>query len=98
MWEHKTGSFVCTLDSRGGGGVGGGVELHFSNIRTEKSSSKLNLNISVQLPERCYHRKLAFVWNLFQKGYTSTLIDMLKHSVQQPQHCFQFTYLEFHCN
>ena len=40
--------------------------------------------------------KPAFVRNLFQNGYPSTLKLMLKHSVWLPEHCFQFKYLEFH--
>ena len=30
--------------------------------------------------------------------FPSTLIDMLKHSVQLPKHCFQFKYLELQSN
>ena len=51
--------------------------------------SKMNLNLSVQSSKNCFRMESAFIWNLFQKGYPSTLIDTLKHSVQWPELCFQ---------
>ena len=56
------------------------------------------LNLSVWLSEGCFHTEPAFVWNMFQNGYLSTLIDVLKHSVRLPEHGFQFKYLQFHPN
>ena len=79
-----------------GGGGGGGGGAHGTNIRTKNSSSKLNLNLSVKLSERCFSTDPAFVRNLFYNSYPSTLIDMLKHSIGLPKHCFK--YLEFHSN
>ena len=60
------------------------------------SSSKLNLNLSVRLSERCLCTEPTSVRNLFQNGYSSTLIDMLKYSLRLPEFCVQFKYLEFH--
>ena len=90
-WVHKTGRFVHALYARGRG-------PHYAHIRTENSSSKLNFNISVLLAECCFSTEPAFVRNLFQNGYPSTFKDMLIYSIQQPEHCFQFKYLEFHSN
>ena len=41
---------------------------------------------------------LASVQNPLSNGTepTSNLIDMLKHSLRLPKHCFQFKYVEFH--
>ena len=41
----------------------------------------INLNSQV-----IYNLELAFVRNIFQNGYLSTLIDMLKHLVRLPEH------------
>ena len=67
--------------------------LHCADIRTEKSSSKLDLNLSVWLSKRYFCTETAFVRNLFQNGHSSTLIDMLKHSDRLP---FQFKHQGFH--
>ena len=75
-----------------------GAALRWHQNQKCTRSSKLNLNLSVRVSERCFHTELAFIWNLFQNGYPSTLIDMLKHSVWQYEHCFQFKYLEFQYN
>ena len=40
-----------------------------------------------------YNLELAFVRNIFQNGDLFTLIDMLKYSFWQPDHCFQFKYV-----
>ena len=89
--KHKTGRYVRALYARGRG-------RHCTDIRSENSSSKLNLNLSVWLSKLCFRTEPAIVMNLFQNGYPSTLIDMLMHSVWLPEHCFQFKYIEFHSN
>ena len=81
---HTTGRYVRALYARGGG-------PHCANIRTENSSSKLNLNLSVLPSERCFRMEHTFVRTLFQNDCPSTLVDMLKHSVRLhvPEHCFK---------
>ena len=86
---------VLYMQEAGGRGVEG---ANCADIRTDNSSSKLNSNLSVRLSKRSLRTEPASVRNLFQNGYPCTLIEMLKHSVRLPEHCFQFKNIELHCN